>query len=127
MKSFCVVSTVLLGLLFAVGCGDDRPPGMAGNDSSFVGGPCMNNTECDQRLCEMGTDFPGGMCTISCGNSGQCPQGSSCAELATGWVCLVNCVSTADCRTDYVCEPVTEAGTNGGSMVTVCIGAVPAS
>ena len=106
-----------------MGCGDDRAPGTAGNDSSLVGGPCIDDLDCDQRLCESGDQFPDGICTVSCGESRHCPQGSSCAELTTGWVCLVNCVNTADCRTGYACEPVTEAGRNGGSTATVCIGA----
>jgi len=106
-------------------CGDGRPPGQAGNDSSLVGGACADNMACDLRLCQTGGRFPRGICTISCGNSGQCPRGSSCAELTSGWVCLVDCAATADCRADYVCDPVTEAGTNAASTQTVCIG--PAS
>ncbi|MGB5521758.1 MAG: hypothetical protein WBM96_04260, partial [Polyangiales bacterium] len=77
----------------------------------------------DERLCEIDDWFPDGICTISCGQSGHCPQGSSCAELTSGWVCLVNCANTSDCRTGYDCSPVTEAGANGGSTVAVCIGA----
>ena len=109
-------------MLFWLGCGDGGPPGTAGNDSTLVGGPCMNDSECDQRLCEESGRFPGGTCTISCGNSGQCPQRSSCGELESGWVCLVNCLDTPECREGYVCEAVVEAGTNQGSMVSVCIG-----
>jgi hypothetical protein len=82
----------------------------------------MNNSECEQGLCEDGSEFPGGTCTVSCGNAGNCPQGSSCGELDSGWVCLVNCGDTSDCRTDYLCEPVTEAGTNQTATVSVCIG-----
>ncbi len=121
MKSFVSVSA-LTAILLSGGCGDDRPPGTAGNDSSLVGGPCMNNSECDQGLCQDGSRFPGGTCALSCGNSGDCPQGSSCGELSSGWVCLVSCVSTPDCRTDYFCEPVTEAGTNQTSTLMLCIG-----
>lgn|GEM_PF-2548068 len=122
MRSLSIVSMALITMTLWMGCGDSRPPGTAGNESSLVGGPCAKNIDCDQRLCELGDQFPDGTCTISCGESGQCPQASSCAELASGWVCLVDCANTADCRTGYVCEPVTEAGTNGGSTVTVCIG-----
>jgi len=113
---------VLITVTSWMGCGDSRPAGTAGNDSSLVGGPCVNNIDCDERLCEIANQFPDGVCTISCGESGHCPQGSSCAELTSGWVCLVNCVNTAECRTGYACQPVTEAGTDGGSTVTVCIG-----
>ncbi|MGB5351380.1 MAG: hypothetical protein WBN10_17370 [Polyangiales bacterium] len=121
MKSLFLVLALASTVLW-LGCGDDRPPGTAGNDSSLVGGPCMNNSECEQGLCEDGSSFPGGTCTVSCGNSGNCPQDSSCGELDTGWVCLVDCRDTPDCRTDYLCEPVTEAGTNQTATVSVCIG-----
>lgn len=119
--------TLSLTLLLFTACGDSRPPGTAGNDSSLVGGPCMQHIDCDERLCQSGPRFPEGVCTISCGNSGQCPQGSSCAELDAGWLCLVDCQSAPDCRTGYDCEPETEAGTNGASTVMVCIGPDPAS
>ena len=123
MKPFLPVPALLAALLLVAACGDDgRPAGTAGSDSTVTGGPCMNNTECDYLLCQQGTEFPGGVCTISCGNSGQCASGSSCAELAAGWLCLVDCMSDTDCRDQWGCQPVTEAGTNGGSMKTVCLG-----
>jgi hypothetical protein len=121
MRPFVFSWALSLAVTFGVGCGDGRPPGTAGNDSSLVGGPCMNNTECDERLCQMGDRFPGGVCTISCGSSGHCPQRSSCAELSSGWICLVDCTTGTDCRTGWGCESVPEAGTNG-SLVSVCIG-----
>ena len=122
MRSLSIASIALLTVTFSMGCGDSRPPGTAGNDSSLVGGPCVENIDCDERLCQSDTQLPDGTCTISCGDSGDCPQGASCAELTSGWVCLVNCANAADCRTGYACTPVTEAGTNGDSTVTVCIG-----
>jgi len=112
----------LIATLSWMGCGDSRPAGTVGSDSSFVGGSCLDNIDCDERLCETNARLPDGICTISCGNSGHCPEGSSCAELTSGWVCLVNCVNSNDCRTGYACEPVTEAGTNGGLTVPLCIG-----
>ena len=111
MKSLSIFSILLA---FGVACGDSRPPGMAGNDSTLVGGACMDNTDCDQRLCQAGARFPGNLCTISCGTSGNCPRGSSCGELPSGWICLVNCADNTDCRAEWVCDSVLEAGTNGG-------------
>jgi len=126
LRSLLTVAAALIAITPLTSCGDSRPSGTAGNDSSLVGGPCMENADCDDRLCQPGTRFPDGLCTISCGTSGQCPRASYCGELNTGWVCLVDCATSTDCRTGYVCEPVTEAGTNGGSSVTVCIGPGPA-
>ena len=125
MKGVYAVRASVLAVVLLLGCGDERPPGTAGNESSLVGGPCMNNSECAQRLCEDGSRFPGGMCTVSCGSSSQCPAGSSCGELNSGWVCLVSCRDTSECRQGYSCESVIEAGTNQASMLPVCIG--PAS
>ncbi len=128
MRFTFVPRALLLGLVLCYGCGDDgRPAGTAGNDSTLVGGPCMNNTECDNGLCQSGAAFPGSVCTLSCGGSNNCPSGSSCAELESGWICLVNCIATTDCREQWSCESIIEAGTNGDSTVSVCIGSVPAS
>lgn len=128
MKRLSLLPFVLLGLSFVWGCGDDgRPSGSAGNDSTLVGAPCMNNDSCDERLCQSGPSFPGGVCTLSCGSSNHCPSGSSCAQLESGWLCLVNCTATADCREQWSCESVIEAGTNDESMVSVCFTPAPAS
>ncbi len=124
MRPFPIALVVAAVALSWIGCGDDgRPPGMAGNDSSLVGGTCMNGSECDLGLCEIGPQFPGNVCTISCGNSGNCPVGSSCAETMLGWLCLVDCAGGQTCRTDWVCGSLVEAGTDGQSVVDVCIGA----
>ena len=116
-----MVSTIMVVLVFGLGCGDDRPPGTAGNDSTLVGGPCIDNGSCDFGLCQAGPSFPGSLCTSSCGSSNDCPSQSSCAQLESGWVCLVNCVETADCREQWTCGSQVEAGTSGRE-VTVCLG-----
>jgi hypothetical protein len=121
MKSFFLLAAACLGLVCLVGCGDSSS-GTASGTSTLVGGPCMNGSDCDEGLCQMGAQYPGGVCTISCGNTGQCPSNSTCAELDGGWVCLVNCQATEECRTQWTCEAVVEAGTNGGSVKSVCIG-----
>lgn len=117
---------LLAALAFAWSCGEGRPSGVAGNDSSLVGGTCLNRTECDELLCQTGPRFPGNVCTISCGNSGMCPQGSSCAALDRGWICLVDCVASEDCRTGWECLPVVEAppplSDESPTLVNVCVG-----
>ena len=128
MKLPPALLAILLALFLFSGCGDDgRPGGTAGNESGLVGGPCINDNDCEQRLCQSGSAFPGNICTLSCGGSNNCPSGSSCAELDRGWICLVDCMDMADCREQWSCQSVIEAGTNGASMVSVCLGSVPAS
>lgn len=123
-----IIPSLSAVLCFVLACGDDgRPSGVAGNDSSLVGGPCMNGSECDLGLCEPTSplgegQFPGGMCSSSCGSTSNCPSNSSCAELEGGWVCVTNCTDTSDCREQYSCQRVVEAGTNENSMVSVCLG-----
>ena len=87
----------------------------------------MNNTECDALLCQSGALFPGGTCTISCGNSGNCPSGSSCAETEVGWLCAVDCTEDVQCRTNYPCTTLVEAGTDGNRTVSVCVNVAPES
>ncbi|KPK14716.1 MAG: hypothetical protein AMJ62_11925 [Myxococcales bacterium SG8_38] len=121
-----LLCSVILAFLSIAGCGDDRPPGMAGNESSLVGGPCAVRTECDELLCQMGNRFPGGVCTISCGDTSMCPRGSSCAASNQGWICLVDCATSEDCRTGWECEAVVEApppqSGESPNLVSVCIG-----
>jgi hypothetical protein len=110
MERLLCICAVLVGSWFATSCDKDgRPPGQAGSDSPFVGGPCMENTECEFGLCQEASELPGNACTISCGSSQNCSSGSSCVRLSVGWVCLVDCTSDADCRTQYECRPVAEA------------------
>lgn len=82
----------------------------------------MNDSECDLLLCQTGSLFPGNVCTISCGSSSNCPAGSNCAETAIGWLCLVDCAGGQACRTDWVCDSLVEAGTDGQSFVDACVG-----
>lgn len=60
-----------------------------------------------------------------------CPRGSSCAALEQGWICLVDCVASEDCRTGWACEAVVEApppqSGDDPSLVDVCIGPEDAS
>ncbi|MEM8607688.1 MAG: hypothetical protein AAGF92_11305 [Myxococcota bacterium] len=107
MRSPVFVSlSCLAALVVLASCGDGRFPGEAGNDSTLVGGPCMDGLDCDFLLCQMGSSFPGGICTLSCGNDNDCPSGSSCGGLETGWICLVDCSASDDCREQWTCETV---------------------
>lgn len=119
MKSLVLAA---FALCLCAACGDDRVPGMAGNDSTLVGGPCSENDDCDQKLCETIPTFPGGLCTLSCGNDNDCPRGSSCAGLTSGWVCLVDCQTSSDCRVDWSCSSVPLPGNDVSGTVMACIG-----
>ena len=121
-----MASCLSFGLFALSSCGDSgRPDGLASNDSSLVGGPCLNNSECDLLLCQGAPIAPGGTCTISCGSSNSCPSGSSCVVTTLGWLCLLDCVQTDDCRSNYECQqeelaPPPETGR--GPTTSVCIG-----
>ena len=128
MKLSFAISTLTL-LLLASCESEGRAPGQAGSDSKFVGGPCMNNTECEFLLCQPGPLTPGGTCTSSCSRDQDCSAGSSCAVTENGWYCLVNCASNADCRTDYSCQQLVKAPAPTSeeqepSFVSVCFGAL---
>ena len=121
------LATSVLALLLLSACGDEgRAPGQAGSDSKFVGGPCLNDTECEFTLCESSFLTPGGTCTSSCSQESHCSSGASCAATVNGWYCLVNCTSDADCRTNYFCQEVAKAPPPAEgqepSLVNVCLG-----
>jgi len=91
----------------------------------------MNGSECEFGLCQQGAQTPGGVCTISCGGSGNCSSGSSCVVLDFGWLCMVDCTSDTDCRTDYSCQDIESAPppSDGTEPMTtrVCLGASSAA
>jgi hypothetical protein len=57
---------------------------------------------------EESNGFPDGYCTQDCGPSGNaCPMGSDCRGFGMGnALCLDECNSNPECRTDYVCVQV---------------------
>ena len=128
MKLALVVGSALVFVL-ASSCGDSgRAPGEAGSTSSFVGGTCLNGSECEFTLCQTGPIAPGGTCTSSCFGDSNCSSGSSCAATDLGWICLVDCSSDDDCRTDYSCQEITRAPPpeegEEATFVNVCAGAL---
>jgi len=89
--------------------------------SRAIGARCDSSDECDERCLLPGADYPGGMCTISCDNSGDCPGGTSC--VADEGACLFRCGGDADCRflgDGWVCR---ERNGRPDGMVLVCRGA----
>lgn len=100
-----LVVCCLLSLL-AVGCGGERE----------VGGECDRHADCNQR-CLTGSEFPDGMCTVSCDDDYDCPSDASCVSRRDG-VCLLMC--DRDCPGGYECDSESRRG--HGGRTDVCIG-----
>ncbi len=59
-------------------------------------------------------DFPGGLCTATCGSASSCPAGNKCVQMSTGEFCALSCDSGSGCPTGLVCG-------NAGSAGKVCV------
>jgi hypothetical protein len=92
---------------------------VAGPDSKTVGAPCAADSDCATRCLTNDGHFPGGMCTVPCAASADCPSGSTCLT-EEGGVCVTACRADADCAgfgRGFVCDRES-AGT--GTTVSVC-------
>lgn len=104
-----------LGTLLLAGCGIDR------SVSRQLGARCDDKSECDER-CLVGDDFPGGLCSLTCADSAECPDGSVCADLEGG-VCLFACDEADACAflgESWVCSTVDRRGEEG--QESACVG-----
>ena len=90
--------------------------------SRTLGARCDQSSECDERcLVAAGPDWPGGLCTISCDDDGDCPGDARCVA-DEGGVCLFECSADPDCGflgAGWGCE--TRDGRPSG-QVMVCRG-----
>lgn len=102
-------------ILFA-GCASSVGP-----EGLVVGGPCVDELDCAAgSYCLSRSDFPGGTCTTTCRNDGDCRGSSACVEEEAG-VCLLRCSVDADCgRERYVCRERVRRGVFGNERV--CVG-----
>ena len=94
--------------------------GLSAEVSRELGARCDDHDECDER-CLRAARYPGGLCSLSCDDDGDCPSSSSCADVIDG-VCLFDCERGPDCQflgTGWTCQE--EAALPTG-MVKVCIG-----
>jgi hypothetical protein len=83
------VTTLAALAVWIAACGE--------NDvSRMIGARCDDSDECDERCLTPDDDYPGGLCTLSCDDDGDCPDGSACVE-DDGGVCLFTCRSEAGC------------------------------
>lgn len=110
--------TVGLMLLLSVGLA-----GCGGPDAhDVVNRGCSADADCPAGRCM--EDYPGGLCTKTCGNQGECPAGTACVESdGSGGVCLFRCESAEQCRQEvgdgYECDCKSDVTT--GEDVDVCI------
>jgi len=80
---------ILLALLVGA-CGDDHV-------SRTLGARCDRPDDCADRCLAPSADYPGGLCTVDCFSSGDCPDGAQCIE-SEGGVCLYACREPRDCE-----------------------------
>ena len=114
-------ATLVLAACFLAACGGGSTPPTDAEDIIHTG--CTANSDCEGGRCVTG--FPsGGMCTSNCGDEGDCPNGTLCADTeAHGGICLFPCTSSAECQElvgqGYVCD--TESDLTTGEDIRVCI------
>ena len=86
-----------------------------GNDGSLVGGACVNSNDCEFR-CELGGEYPSGLCTVACSTDNDCPGNTFCIDVEGG-ICMLGCRVPDDCRGGYNCRGRKNRGTGGDSLV----------
>lgn len=70
-----------------------------------VGAPCADDIDCADRCLD---DWPGGFCTLRCGDNRDCPSDSVCID-SNGGVCMLLCHDSSECKdflgdNDYRCH-----------------------
>lgn len=86
-----------LGLVLAIGCGDDSSE----SDRLGVGSECMATDECDEDTNQSClAAFKGGYCGIeNCASSEDCPEDSACVIHDDGTnYCFRTCLDKAECN-----------------------------
>jgi len=112
---FTALLAAALAVASAAGCG------VSSDVSRELGARCEELDECGDR-CLAGARFPGGFCSATCDDDGDCPDGAACADV-DGGVCLFDCDGAAACEflgAGWSCESEPAAG---GGEVMVCVGA----
>lgn len=100
----------------------------SGKISRDLGATCTSPDECNGPCLRDDAGWPGGLCTLSCVDEGDCPEGASCVDEAGG-VCLYRCDDEPDCTfldtshgVAWVCG---DRMTPARSTVKVCVGPPP--
>ena len=102
---------LVLAITALAACGGDD----VGNDGGLVGGACFDSRDCEER-CQLGGDYPQGLCTVSCLDDRDCPDGTFCID-TEGGICMLGCDFPEDCRPGYNCEGRSNRGHGGDSLV----------
>ena len=92
----------------------------------WIGDKCTSSANCGLEGATCATNYPGGVCTVSC--KGDCPSqpdkpSSFCADFkTTGGFCLPICnLSAPSCRDGYKCVTLKKFGsTNASDSKAVC-------
>lgn len=118
MKRALLTVSVLISILSSA-CGDDDDDYFVSTVGPLVGGPCIDNLDCvSGSFCAEGGDFPGGTCTVPCGDHGDCPGPSLCID-KMGGMCALACYDDRDCRRGYKCKEENDRARNTKSPVCI--------
>ncbi len=101
----------VLFVLFVAACGD---PGRGMGAACAVDGDCASGS-----MCLRGKDYPGGLCSMGCNHTDQCPRIAACIK-KDGGVCLVTCQTDHDCPGGWKCKNKDLQGEPGSTGV--CLG-----
>jgi len=101
------------------------------------GNICHSTSECAAPYseCLLKTYHTSGVCTKTCGNKWDCPQGARCVGLWDRTYCMPACERTSDCNTLFFCLyrlPIAGGSycyplgpTGGGDLLDPCSGSAP--
>jgi hypothetical protein len=107
---------LIAAVVACVGCGSSGV-------SREVGARCESANDCDDRCLPPSNDYPGGICTLDCQSSNECPDDTHCVDKESG-VCLFTCNFTEDCSflgADWTCAEQ-NLRQDQNQKVKVCIG-----
>ena len=112
MRTSSKLGALVSVALLIVACG-----GGVGVNGTAVGGACAANADCaGGSRCQLGGNYPQGMCVVNCSVDTDCPTGSRCASRDSG-VCLPTCARNDECRANYTCKDDTA---RDGGKILVC-------
>jgi hypothetical protein len=106
------IAAASLFTVFSYACND------VGGDGLTVGGDCSSDLDCNY-MCVRGNDYPGGMCTLACASSSDCPSKTTCID-DEGGICAPECDGDGDCAdygSGWKCGEMDVLGVSGTARV----------